>query len=81
MRNITMKDKGLSLDEQSVTDDVKRTALKEKARLFDKLYFDGVIGFMNDSTINIVQLSPALGYHFTLLVGRRRAKPAGAVPG
>lgn len=65
MRNIAMKGKGLALDEQSVTEDVKRTAVKKKPGFFDKLYFDGIIGFMNDSTINIVQLSPSLGYHFT----------------
>lgn len=65
MRDIVLQEKGLSLDEQSVTDDVKQTAVKKKPGFFDKLYFDGIIGFMNDSTINIVQLSPALGYHFT----------------
>jgi hypothetical protein len=65
MRRVALKAKRLELKEDKITDDLKRTAVKNKPKFLDKLYFEGVLGFVNDSTINIVQFSPSLGYHFT----------------
>jgi hypothetical protein len=65
MRDVALKAKKQSLDEEQVTDELKRSVMKKKPRFFDKTYFEGIIGFVSDSSINVVQLSPSLGYHFT----------------
>jgi hypothetical protein len=54
-----------SLDEKSVSGNLKRTSVTDKLRFNDKVYFEGIIGFMNDSAVNIIQVSPAFAYHFT----------------
>ena len=65
VRKVAMKKKKLLLDEDSMTAHVKRTVIKKKPRFIDKIYFEGILSFTNDSTINIIKLSPSLGYHFT----------------
>lgn len=65
MRDVALKAKKQSLDEEQITDELKRSVVKKKPRFLDKTYFEGIIGFVSDSSINVVQLSPSLGYHFT----------------
>jgi hypothetical protein len=65
MREMLMKAKGYSLDERQVTEELKNTAMKRKPGFFDKSYVEGILGFVNDSTVSIVQIAPAWGYHFT----------------
>jgi hypothetical protein len=65
MRDVALKAKKQSLQEEQVTEDLKRSVVKKKPRFIDKTYFEGIIGFVSDSTLNVLQLSPSLGYHFT----------------
>ena len=65
MREIAMKAKGYSLNEEQITEELKKTALKKKPSFMDKSYLEGILSFVNDSTISIVQIAPAWAYHFT----------------
>lgn len=64
MRQVAMKAKGYKIDEQQMTEELKRTALEKKPGFMDKSYFEGILGFVNDTTFSIVQVSPSWGYHF-----------------
>jgi hypothetical protein len=65
MRDVAMKAKNIQLDEKTVTDEVKQIAIKRKPSFVNKIYFEGILGVINDTTISIVQIAPSLGYHFT----------------
>ncbi len=64
VRDAALKVKKLSMDEEKLTDEIKRTAFKDKPRFTDKIYFEGILGFVNDSTVTIAQISPSLAYRF-----------------
>lgn len=65
MREVTLKAKGYLMEDEKITDDLKRSALKKKPSFMNKTYFEGIIGFFSDSTVNVFQASPSFGYHFT----------------
>ncbi len=65
LRRLSLKDNRMLLREDSITENIKRTALEKKPGFLDKIYFEGLLSFSSDSTIDIIKLSPTLGYHFT----------------
>jgi hypothetical protein len=65
MKDVVLKAKNRSLDERQITEEVKRSVMKKKPRFTDKIYFEGILGLVNDSTFKILEISPSLGYHFT----------------
>jgi hypothetical protein len=66
MREVTLKAKGYLMEDEKITEDLKRSALKKKPSFLDKSYFEGIIGFFSgDSAVNVFQASPSFGYHFT----------------
>jgi hypothetical protein len=66
MRQVITKAKGYRLDEDQMTEELKRTALEKKPTFFDKSYMEMIVGFVNNtSAVTIVQIAPAWGYHFT----------------
>lgn len=71
IRNKKLSDQQLKLKEKKLSDNVTEAVFKKKPRFFDKTYFDGVIGVVGNENATIVQIAPALGYHFlpTVSVG------------
>jgi hypothetical protein len=66
MRRVMTKAKGYRLDEDQMSDELKRTALEKKPTFFDKSYLEMIVGFVNNtSAVTILQIAPAWGYHFT----------------
>lgn len=65
MRRLSLKDRKLLLQEDSITEKIKRTAFNKKPSFLDKIYFEGLLSFSSDSTVDIIKLSPTIGYHFT----------------
>jgi hypothetical protein len=66
MRQVIVKAKGYTIDEDQMTEEMKKTALRKKPTFFDKSYFEMIVGFVdNTSAVTIVQIAPAWGYHFT----------------
>jgi hypothetical protein len=65
MRKVAMKAKNIRLDENRLTDEIKRSSFKKNLSFLDKSYFEGILGVIDDTTFTIVQISPSLGYHLT----------------
>lgn len=66
MREVTLKAKGYLMEDEKITEELKRSALKKKPSFMNKSYFEGIIGFFNgDTAVNVIQVSPSFGYHFT----------------
>lgn len=68
LRDINLKADGLALDEKRVTEKLKAVVVKEKPSFWDKAYFDGIVGFLKQGDLSIIQASPSLGYYFTKTV-------------
>ena len=67
VRLASMEAKGLMLDEKQITEEIKQSALKEKPGFLDKLLFEGIVGYMQDTSFTIVQITPALAYQMKSL--------------
>lgn len=68
LRKVNLKMDGLKLEEKQLTDLSKESVIKKKLGFLDKLYVEGIIGLLNggwNGNLNLIQLSPALGYHIT----------------
>lgn len=63
VRKINLKRQGLELKEHEVSAIEKVTEFKTKLNFWDRTYFEGIVGISTDQLL--LQLSPALGYHFT----------------
>lgn len=66
LRKVNLKTDGFKLDEKQLTESSKESIIKKKLGFLDKLYVEGIIGLLNggwNGNLNLIQLSPALGYH------------------
>lgn len=64
IRDVALKAKGMQVKEEQLSEEIKRASIQKKPKIWDKIYAEGVLGIVNDSVINIVQLSPAFAYRF-----------------
>lgn len=63
IRNVNLKEQGLELKEQADSEISKVTEIRQELKFWDKTYFEGIIGISSIQGL-LLQLSPALGYHF-----------------
>jgi len=68
LRDINMAKEGLEVEEKKITEQLKSAVVKKKEGFWDKTYFDGVVGFLEQGDLTLLQLSPSLGYHFNEFV-------------
>ncbi len=64
IRSKKLSDQRLKLQEKKLNDRATEAVFKKKPSFLDKTYFDGVIGVVGNENATIVQIAPALGYHF-----------------
>lgn len=67
LRKINLRGARLSLKEREIDSLSKESRIRRHLGFFQKIYFEGVIGLLNggwNGNINIIQLSPSVGYHF-----------------
>lgn len=65
LRDLNLKKERLTLEEKKIEDDVKAAIVQEKPKFLDKSYFEGIVGYLKDGDVTLLQASPSLGYHFT----------------
>lgn len=65
LRNLNLKRSDLKLKQTEVSGDLEEAIAKEKSKFWDRAYIDGVLSYVKDGEVNLFQLSPSLGYHFT----------------
>jgi hypothetical protein len=65
MRNVYLKSKNLKLDEDQISDEIKKSEIVKNSKFIDKVYFEGILQYKNDSTLKIVQFAPSMAYQFT----------------
>lgn len=66
LRKINLKGAGLSLKEKRLDSLSKESRIRKHTGFFQKIYFEGIVGLLNggwNGSINLIQLSPSLGYH------------------
>ena len=64
LRNVNLESQGLRLREKGKEGVSSVISIEEKLSFWDKTYFEGIIG-LGDLDQRLVQVTPALGYHFT----------------
>jgi hypothetical protein len=65
LRNLNLKRSDLKLKQKEVSSELEEAVAKEKSKFWDRAYIDGVLSYLKDGDVNLFQLSPSLGYHFT----------------
>jgi hypothetical protein len=65
LRNLNLKRSDLKLRQKEVSSDLEEAVAEKKSKFWDRAYIDGVISYLKDGDVNLFQLSPSLGYHFT----------------
>jgi hypothetical protein len=65
VRDVVLKAKGYLMNEKQLTEELTKTVFEKKPSFLDKSYFEIILGFVNDTTFTVVQVSPSFGYHFT----------------
>lgn len=65
LRNLNLKKDRITLEEKKVTEDVSAAIVKEKPTFLDKTYFEGIVGYLKEGDLTLLQVSPSFGYHFT----------------
>lgn len=60
-----MKYEGFTLSENPISENIKASVIRQKQRVWDHLYFDGVLGVLQDGKGTILKVSPSLGYTIT----------------
>jgi hypothetical protein len=64
LKQLNLARQKLSLKENEITDNVTRTVLKEKPAFWDRTYVEGIFSYAKDQDVDLIQASPAFGYHF-----------------
>jgi hypothetical protein len=64
LKQLNLASQKLSISEKEITDNVTRTILKEKPSFWDRTYVEGILSYAKDQDVDIIQASPAFGYHF-----------------
>lgn len=67
LRDVNLKEEGMELMEEQVSENTKVATIREKLTFKDRTYFEGILGIMSgwpDKKMTILQVSPSLGYRF-----------------
>jgi hypothetical protein len=65
LRGVRLKNQGLLINEQQITEEVRAAIVSEKKTFLDKSYFEVILGFVQDTSFTIVQVSPSWAYNFS----------------
>lgn len=68
LRSIKLKEQRLMLDEKELSESGKEFVFKRKPKFWDKMYGEVILGILRNDNAEILQISPALGYHILPLV-------------
>lgn len=68
VRGKNLKEDGLALSEEKISENEKVARIKKRLSFLDKIYFEGIVGVFSgtkNDKFNLFQFSPSLGYHIT----------------
>lgn len=64
LKQLNLASQKLSLKENEISENVTRTVLKQKPTFWDRTYVEGIFSYAKDQDVDLIQASPAFGYHF-----------------